>query len=1358
MNLPDRSLLRPHTSAVRIILFIILLVGIGEVVDHLLALRFSSDSTPLHIVVQSLLVSVIVAPFLYLYVIRPMISLNQERLRGLEQLKRANDMLTESEQRFRTIADASPAMIWQSDRTKGCIYFNASWLAYTGRTLEQELGNGWADGLHPDDYERCFDVYSRKFDARMPFEMEYRLKRKDGSYGWVLDHGLPAFSPSGVFMGMTGSCVDITARKLAEQEVADSQFRYQSIVEGTNVGTWEWNVQTGETIFNERWAEIIGYRLEELAPVSIETWKRILHPEDEPEVIRKLRDHFDGKSRHYDAEFRVKHRNGQWIWIHDRGRVMTRTAEGKPLMMYGTHTDITDRKGTEEALKETNYRITNMFEKHSSIMLLIDPASGRIVDANDSAQRFYGYSKAMLCSMNIDRINALPPEEVRRKRTEAATDTANRFRFPHRLASGEIRTVEVDSTLISLWDDSILFSIIHDITDQVRMEALLKESDEKFRSFFEQSNDGITLIDEQGRIIEWNNAMERITGIPCQEAHGAGFIDLQARLSVAPVTEDLLQQQRSQLLDACATGASPFFHRTIEAPFRTANGEQRSIQQVLFPIRTGAGFRIGMVSRDITEKAAGDRAVAQTRSNYESFFNTIDEFLFVLDMQGNILFTNRTVIDRLGYGTEELRGVSVLQVHPEERRQEASHIVGEMLQGRMEHCPIPLQRKDGLLIPVETRVKLGTWNDQPVIFGISKDISRLTLSEEKFSKLFYLNPSACGLSELGSGNYVEVNQAFEELLGFSRDEVVGRSAYDLKILTRDVAQAIVSKADKNGRIVNAEAQLRTKTGTMRDVIMSAENIIVQDRKFRFTIVNDITELKQAQAAAAQMAQRNEILLHTSKDGIHVMDERGYLVEVNETFCEMLGVGRAEALSMNVRNWDARWSGDELMQKIDALLRQPAVFETVHRRKDGSEFPVEVNAVGVTLEGKRLLYASARDITERRAMEEAHRHSQKLESIGTLAGGIAHDFNNLLVAILGQASLAYDRMRKDDPSRPNIEKVITASEHAADLTRQLLAYSGQGKFFTEQLDVNRLIRENVQMFELSLPKNCRLSLYLDPADPAITADKGQMQQVLMNLIINAGEAIGERNGEIMLRTDVRTVADGDLRYARFTNTALTGGEYVVITVEDTGSGISAHQLQRIFDPFFTTKFTGRGLGLSAVLGIIRGHHGGLAVTSTEGVGTTFEVLFPLSRTDRDPSAGSDAEKPGRAGTILLIDDEPTVLEFLNDALTDDAYTVLQSRDPVEGIELFRSHWQDIALVILDYAMPFMNGYQVFQELVRIDPRVTVLLSSGYSEEYTMEHFGHVRPAAFFQKPFSARALREKVHTMTGMDQSKAGGPV
>ena len=397
---------------------------------------------------------------------------------------------------------------------------------------------------------------------------------------------------------------------------------------------------------------------------------------------------------------------------------------------------------------------------------------------------------------------------------------------------------------------------------------------------------------------------------------------------------------------------------------------------------------------------------------------------------------------------------------------------------------------------------------------------------------------------------------------------------------------------------------------------------------------------------------------------------------------------------------------------------------------------------------------AQDITERKSSEQALRQAQKLESIGTLAGGIAHDFNNLMNAVLGQSSLALGKLPKESPAAVHITKAIKASERVAELTKQLLAYSGRGKFFIDEIDLNMLVKENVQMLEVSIPKSCQLQYELCSPSPRIMGDVSQLQQVIMNLIINAGEAMGLNPGVISLRTGRIEIGEGNTEYSKYTAVPLVPGSYALLHVQDTGCGISHETLTRIFDPFFTTKFTGRGLGLAAVLGIIKGHQGGLRIESEVGKGTTFDIIFPFitSLAAYDVKEKEDGPAVNGAGkTILVIDDEPSVIELLDDVLSDVHFTVISVLNPWEGIEIYREHHQKISMVVLDYSMPVMDGKAAFDELLKINKEVKVLLCSGYSEEETMSVFGRERPSGFFQKPYNTDLFVKRVAEVISTDR-------
>jgi nitrogen-specific signal transduction histidine kinase/CheY-like chemotaxis protein len=386
-----------------------------------------------------------------------------------------------------------------------------------------------------------------------------------------------------------------------------------------------------------------------------------------------------------------------------------------------------------------------------------------------------------------------------------------------------------------------------------------------------------------------------------------------------------------------------------------------------------------------------------------------------------------------------------------------------------------------------------------------------------------------------------------------------------------------------------------------------------------------------------------------------------------------------------------------------------------------------------------------DVTERRQAEDALRQAQKLESIGVLAGGIAHDFNNLLTGIMGNASLALRTLPGDGAARahPLLQDVIRASERAADLTQQLLAYAGKGRFFIQQVDLPALVREISGLVRTSIPKKVALQLHTG-ACPPVEADASQLQQVVMNLVINGAEAIGDAPGVVTVTTGARRCTAAELR-RRFPGADLPAGEYVQLEVRDTGSGMDAATRARIFDPFFTTKFTGRGLGLAAVLGIVRGHRGAIAVESATGQGTTFTVVLPAAEAlaPAAPAPVDAAVEPTGAGDVLVVDDEEVVRRLAQSALEEYGYGVVVAGHGLEAVDLVRRAPDRFRAVLLDMTMPVMNGEEAIGHLQRLRPDLPVIVSSGYGEVEALRRFEGARVAGFLQKPYTARQLADAV---------------
>ena len=363
----------------------------------------------------------------------------------------------------------------------------------------------------------------------------------------------------------------------------------------------------------------------------------------------------------------------------------------------------------------------------------------------------------------------------------------------------------------------------------------------------------------------------------------------------------------------------------------------------------------------------------------------------------------------------------------------------------------------------------------------------------------------------------------------------------------------------------------------------------------------------------------------------------------------------------------------------------------------------------------------------------------------LAGGIAHDFNNILMSVLGNAELALTGLSPSAPARENLLEITASSRRAADLCRQMLAYSGRGHFVTEAIDLRALVEDMLDLLKSTISKKALLNLNLGKNLPPMRGDASQISQVIMNLVLNASEAIGERSGVITISTGATECSPQYLKKT-YGDENLAPGLYLTLEVSDTGAGMDTATQERIFEPFFTTKFTGRGLGLAAVLGIVRGHKGALRLYSEVGKGTTFKILFPASEAD----AASLARKNGATkddwrgeGTVLLVDDEETIRTLGARMLASLGFTVLIAADGREALAVYAEHRDEISLVMLDLTMPHMDGEEAFRELRLIDPEVRVVMSSGYAENDITARFAGKGLVGFVQKPYSLAELKEQL---------------
>ncbi len=633
-------------------------------------------------------------------------------------------------------------------------------------------------------------------------------------------------------------------------------------------------------------------------------------------------------------------------------------------------------------------------------------------------------------------------------------------------------------------------------------------------------------------------------------------------------------------------------------------------------------------------------------------------------------------------------------------------------------------------------------------------------SRDAFSRLF--NQAPVGYVSIDRhGRISRFNRTFLDLSGRPEAEIVDRPFADLLLESdRPIFHARFKAFFKSpeGQII--QVRLKRSAGESLTVRLSGRCEVVpllksgseEDALRLFMLVHDISEVVVAEERAREKSALCESLFMCLPFEAWARDVRNRVIVQNQNSIDhwgkMDGMNPGDVTGLQPETF-SRWEENNRRALAGETVRgefqdgERTVFNIIAPVRDGER---TIGTVGINID----ITDRKRAESDRLEMERRLLHAQKLESLGVLAGGIAHDFNNLLVAILGNLDLALDDLPAESELRESVEHAMRASRRACDLTRQMLAYSGRGRFVVTPLSLNDLVQENLRILRVAGSPTVTMDVRLEAALPMIMADAGQLQQVVMNLITNASEAIGDHPGTMVVSTSVvEFEKSASASVPNIQPEPLAPGRYVKLEVADDGCGMDGETQKRLFEPFFSTKFTGRGLGMSAVLGIVRGHKGGIAVTSEPGRGTTIRVFFPALADEAKTGAGDEGQSRGVAltvssalgaskeacgGTILIVDDDDMVRDLCEAMVRRCGFQPLSAADGRQALELFDAHRGEIRGVILDLTMPTMDGVTAFDAFISREPRLRILLSSGYSEEDVLRQFRGRPVAGFLQKPF------------------------
>ena len=1084
--------------------------------------------------------------------------------KNTQSLRDERNNLLESELRFRSLADTAPVMIWIADHTKGCTYFNKVWCDFTGREHHELIGNGWASDVHPDDLDRCIQIYESSFDSRQPFTMEYRLRRHDGEYLWMLDNGVPRWMGETNFIGYIGSCIDISEHKWSEFimkariELSEYSLKH-SMDELLTKAIDMIEVLTSSSI---GFFHFIG---DDQKTLELQAWSS-----NTLSTMCSAK----GKFEHYSVDVA-----GVWVeCVHQRRPVI-----------HNDYATLPNRKG--------------MPDGHAPVVReLVVP-----IFRGDQIVAILGVGNK-ICNYTEQDINAV----------------------------------------------SQMANLAWDIVIAKRSESALRKSEELLRSSQRMAKIGGWEWDVVHQRASWTEEAYNIHDIKPDEIKlgSKGHIEISLNCYNPEDREDL----RNAFICCSEKGVS----YDLELPFTTVLGREIWVRTSAQAIYNGAQIVkvVGNIM-DITDRKNAVETLRENESRQAKMLANIGDVIVVIDQDGINRYKSPNVEKWFGWKPEELVGKNTLEnVHPEDQDLSQKFIASLQCQpGAIGTTEVRYRCKEGsykwieitlvnLLNDPEIQGYLGNYRD---ISERKKIYSELHISEEQsrnsaqlLQRVIEHFPGVIFWKDTESV-YLGCNKNFSSGAGLNNpEEVVGKTDFDLPWAETEAAKY---RADDRTVIESGESKLH----------------IIETQ---YQADNQIAWFDTCKVALYD--QQNKI-------------------------CGVLG----------------------------------ASFDITAVKKADEE---------------------------RHLLQQQLYHAQKLESLGVLAGGIAHDFNNILTIILGHCFIAREVTYSEQEYKAFFQQIETAGYRAADLCRQMLTYAGKSPLAKTQVNLWLLVDEVVKMLRSGLKKNVSIELDIKRVVPEIQGDAGQLQQIVMNLIINAAEAIGDNNGIIKVAL-TRLLVEANHSETDVFGTVIKAGGYICLEVTDSGCGMDKETQKKIFEPFYTTKFTGRGLGMSAVKGIITSHEALLYLNSTPGAGTSFKVYFPIQEAYVDAEIASTESTPSgkNTGTVLLVDDEQILRDMGVNLLEVLCFKSFTASNGQEALEIYRDHRGEIDLILLDFVMPVMGGIEAYHELRKLNSTIPIIICSGYSAESIDDIISSDLNARAVTKPFNPGKLRDVMVAMISTER-------
>ncbi len=1068
-----------------------------------------------------------------------------------------------------------------------------------------------------------------------------------------------------------------------------------------------------------------------------------VHPEERSEFFRSIAESA-AQLTPWKWEGRVTLPTGELRWVQAASR--PEKQENGDILWNGVVMDLTRVKREQEARRESEVRYRLVTETASDCIVTVDRDS-HVLFVNAAVEEIFGYTPDEVtgaeltmfvpdyvrpsCSVSSDSDTCTGGTDIPRAAVELSGLHKSGYTFPIEISSGEYCNNGKHFTTC----------IIRNITERKRVEEELRKSNREIATIFESINDAFFALDTEWRFKYLNTEAERLLGRSRNELLGR------------PIWSEFPESPGSTLCSGFSKASSEGVRAEFEEFYQPKN---KWFNIRVYPSASG----LSIYFQDIDERKRLEAAMRQSEE-YRRLFELARDAILIFDLQSEIVLEmNDKACEVYGLPREEFIGLSLDSLLG--NTAENSGQLKNLLSKGQEHSFESIQHgSDGTPLYFLINLSLIDFQGRQAVLSINHNITaRRTaeeaqrLSEKRFRGAFDLAP--IGMAMVGpDGRFMQVNRSLCGIVGYSEDELL---ELDFQTITHiDDLELDLEYVRKmlSGEITyyQMEKHYVHRDGQIVPVLLCVS--LVRDDEglplYFISQIQNITERKQAEESLRDSDERYRLLFNRNPLPSWVFDlETLQFLNVNDAAIEHYGYSREEFLAMTIEDIRPPEYLPALRERVAAVRARTMVASELwkHRKKDNTIIDVEIASHRLTYGGKSAVLIMVNDVTERsrseealRQSEEQLRQSQKMESIGTLAGGVAHDFNNLLTAILGNTQLAMRMTEEGGRLHSRLKEVLKSGNRATTLTRQLLAFSRRQHLERKNIDLNETIADTMKMLQRIIGEDVEVQINMTPNLPLIFADPSQVAQVVMNLAVNARDAMPE-GGRLLIETEK---VNFDETYMR-NHPDAKDQKYVRLMMSDSGVGMTPETRDRIFEPFFTTKDVGRGtgLGLSMVYGIVKQHEGSIEVYSEVGCGTVFKVYWPIA------VSNIEAEEPeikiivrGGTETILLAEDEEDLRELARDVLEDLGYTVLVACDGLEAVEIFDSNKNRIDLVMLDVVMPRMNGSEAYTQMLTSHPNLPAVFLTGYST--AMMHFkiAEGTSAVLIQKPYSVESLGLKV---------------